>query len=148
MGSLDDFFGRLARILRQDPQFREEAYLFVMAGLGRASRALDKPRHVTGRELLEGLRLEAADQFGPMAAEVFRHWGIKNSLDFGKIVFKMVGEGILSKTENDRLDDFEDPRFFDQLFDDSAAYRLTEKKHSGRKARTQNLLKLKGKTDG
>jgi uncharacterized repeat protein (TIGR04138 family) len=151
MGPLDDFFGRLALILKQEPRFREEAYLFVMAGLGRAARLLPAPRHLTGRELLEGLRLEAEEQFGPMAGEVFRHWGIKNSLDFGRIVFKMVDQGILSKAEQDRLEDFDDPAFFERLFDDRAAYRLIETNDSGKKtARTPNpvKLKVKGSSDG
>lgn len=149
MGSLDDIFGRVAQILKQDPRFREDAYWFVMAGLGRAARALPEPRHLTGKELLEGLRAEAADQFGPMAAEVFRHWGIKNSLDFGQIVFKMVDQGILSKTDQDRLEDFDDPAFFERLFDDSAAYRLIEAKRVGRgPARSPKSTKLKGSSNG
>jgi uncharacterized repeat protein (TIGR04138 family) len=61
-----------------------------------------------------------------MASTVFQHWGIKNSLDFGHIVFNMVQEGILSKTETDSLEDFRDSVFFDNLFDHAAGYRLTD----------------------
>ena len=142
MGSLDDFFARLSHVLKEDKRFKEDAYLFVMAGLGRASRKLSSPRHLTGGELLVGLREEAGDQFGPMAVDVLQHWGVKNSLDFGRIVFNMVAQGILSKTEKDRLEDFEDPQFFERLFDGRAEYRLVEKRSTGKKAaRTPNSIK-------
>ncbi len=139
MGELHNFFLKLSRILQNDPRYKEEAYLFVMASLGRAVECLDKPRHITGTELLQGIKLEAEQQFGPMAPTVLEHWGIKNSLDFGRIVFNMVREGILSKTETDTLEDFEDSVFFESLFDSAAAYRLTDEgdalKHSSNKGK-------------
>ena len=81
-----------------DDRYKKDAYFFVMSSLGRLMERLERPRHITAKELLKGIREEAEDQFGPMAETVFAHWGIKNSLDFGLIVFKMVQEGILSKT--------------------------------------------------
>jgi uncharacterized repeat protein (TIGR04138 family) len=126
MGELKDFLARLSRILQRDARYREDAYLFVMASLSRAVQTLTEPRHVTGQELLEGIRREAEEQFGPMAGSVFEHWGVKNSLDFGRIVFNMVHEGILSKTDTDSLDDFDDRVFFQKLFDGDAGYRLTD----------------------
>ncbi len=121
---MNDFFIRLGNILKEDRRFKEEAYLFVMASLGRALRDMDKPRHISGTELLGSIRAEAEEQFGPMAVIVFQHWGIKNSLDFGEIVFNMVREGLLSKTEDDRLDDFKDSVFFENLFDQVSGYQL------------------------
>ena len=125
MNHLNDFFTRLGNILKEDQRFKEEAYLFVMASLGRALRDLEKPRHISGAELLASLRREAEDQFGPMAATVFQYWGVKNSLDFGEIVFNMVREGLLSKTEEDRLDDFKDSVFFENLFNQISGYQLS-----------------------
>jgi len=124
MNPMNDFFIRLGNILKEDRRFKEEAYLFVMASLGRALRDMDKPRHISGTELLGSIRAEAEEQFGPMAVIVFQHWGIKNSLDFGEIVFNMVREGLLSKTEDDRLDDFKDSVFFENLFDQVSGYQL------------------------
>jgi len=123
---MGDLFYRLDNILKGDTRFHEESYLFVMAALGRVLRGLEKPHHVSGQELLEGIKYEALDQFGPMAVCVFKHWGIKNSLDFGRIVFNMVREGILSKTETDALEDFRDAAFLKKLFDAAAAYRLRD----------------------
>jgi len=126
MNHLNDFFIRLTNVLKRDPRFREEAYLFVMASLSRAIQGLEAPRHISGKELLKAIQAEAKEQFGPMAEAVFEHWGIKNSLDFGLIVFNMVQEGILSKTESDTLDDFEDTEFFQNLFDNVLGYRLMD----------------------
>ena len=125
MNQLSDFFIRLSKVQKEDSRFKEEAYLFVMAALGRALGDLEKPRHITGVELLAALRREAEDQFGPMAGEVFQFWGIKNSLDFGEIVFNMVREGLLCKTEDDRIDDFSDSVFFENLFDQVSGYQLS-----------------------
>lgn len=107
-------------------RYKEDAYFFVMSSLGRVMERLDQPRHITGQELLKGIQEEAEDQFGPMAQAVFTHWGIKNSLDFGLIVFNMVQEGILSKTEHDKLEDFKDSVFFQNLFEPISGYRLPQ----------------------
>lgn len=126
MGDVKEFIARLARIEGQDPRYKQDAYFFVMTALGRAVRDFPEPRHVTGSELLAAIRQEAEHQFGPMSSTVFAHWGIKNSLDFGRIVFNMVREGILSKTERDALEDFNDSVFFENLFDHDAGYRLAD----------------------
>lgn len=126
MSDARDFLTRLSRILKSDRRYREEAYLFVMAALGRAIEDLKKPRHVTGQELLGWIQQEAEEQFGPMAVTVLEHWGVKNSLDFGHIVFNMVEEGILSKTDADSLEDFRDAVFFQKIFDDASGYRIHE----------------------
>ena len=137
MNQLNDFFIRLGNILKEDLRFKEEAYLFVMASLGRALQDLKKPRHITGAELLVSLRREAEEQFGPMATAVFQYWGIKNSLDFGEIVFNMVREGLLSKTEDDRIDDFKDSVFFENLFDQVSGYQLSSEDGVLKSAQTQ-----------
>ncbi len=139
MQPLDDFFTCLSRILKKDPRYKEEVYFFVMNALNHCMERLEKPRHITGQELLKAVQREAEEQFGPMAATVFNHWGVKNSLDFGMLVFNMVGEGVLSKTETDRLEDFKSELFFNNLFNDESNYRLTEK-------RSNEMEKLKWQT--
>ncbi len=126
MGNQSEFFLGLSRILKKDSRYKEESYWFVMAALGRAAHNLPKPRHVSGQELLESIRREAEEQFGPMAATVFEHWGLKNSLDFGHIVFSMVREDILFKEESDALEDFNQAGFFQNLFDKAEGYYLKE----------------------
>src|SRR5690242_4453032 len=82
----------------KDPRYPREAYLFVREALDHTQRTLarDKQgciRHVTGQELLAGIKEYAATQFGPMAMMVFQEWGIHSCQDFGELVFNMVETG-------------------------------------------------------
>ena len=101
----------LEQILAKDPRFSRDAYLFVRDALDFTQKLIGKEsrgtiRHVSGQELLDGLRQFALQQFGPMAVTVFEEWGVCNSRDFGEIVFNMVEIDLLAKTENDNRDDF------------------------------------------
>ena len=126
MSAHTDFFKKLQKIINFDPRYKEDAYFFVMTSLDRALGFLEKPRHLSGHELLQSIREESREQFGPMTATVFEHWGIKNSLDFGHIVFNMVREGILTKTDEDKIEDFEETLSFENFFDGSIEYRLKD----------------------
>ena len=57
---------KIDAILKKDARYKPEAYLFVLAALHVTVSALPEPRHVTGQELLAGIRLHALDQFGPL----------------------------------------------------------------------------------
>ena len=83
-----------------------EAFQFVLGALEYTQHRLPARRHVTGKELLDGIIAYGREQFGPMLLDVWEHWGIHSTEDFGVIVFKMVQEGILSKTDQDTMDDF------------------------------------------
>jgi len=105
----------------KDPRYEKDAYLFVREALdftqkniGRDTRG--RVRHVTGQELVGGLRDYALQQFGPMALTVFEQWGVHNCQDFGEIVFNMVDFGLLAKTENDNRMDFEGGYDFEEAF--------------------------------
>lgn len=135
MAQARDCHERLSRVAARDGRYHEEAYSFVLFALDRAVRGLEAKRHVSGTELLRAIREEALDQFGPMVRTVLEHWGVKNSLDFGRIVFNMVEEGILLKSETDRLEDFEGVLDLESLFDTVAGYRLSEQEARRRPAR-------------
>jgi uncharacterized repeat protein (TIGR04138 family) len=47
---------------------------------------------------------------------VLEEWGIHNCRDFGDIVFNMVESGLLSKTETDSRDDFQNGYDFNDAF--------------------------------
>lgn len=116
-----NFQEALASILDRDPRYAEEAYHFVREALDFTIKMLDKPvegpgRHVSGQELLEGIRQYALKEFGPMAIRVLHHWGIRKTDDFGEMVFNMVGAGILGKTDQDRKEDFHGGFDFDSAF--------------------------------
>jgi uncharacterized repeat protein (TIGR04138 family) len=116
-----NFDEKLDAILAADPRFHLDAYLFMrealdftQKGVGRENAG--KVRHVTGQELLDGIRQYALQQFGPMAVTVFEEWGITNCCDFGEIVFNMVEAGLLAKTEKDTRADFRDGYDFTDAF--------------------------------
>lgn len=111
----------LDRLTHQDSRYHREAYLFLREALDHTQKQSiegkkKEPRHVTGQELLAGLRRYALSQFGPMAKIVLNEWGIHTCQDFGEVVFNMVDHGLLSKTENDSRDDFKDGFDFDEAF--------------------------------
>ena len=119
-----DFSELVTAICKEDPRFDRKAYDFVRLGLDHTVKELrkkdtaraEKSRHVTGPELLEGLRVYALDQFGPLAKTVLNTWGIRRCRDFGDIVFNLIEYNVFSKTENDRREDFSDIFEFDDAF--------------------------------
>jgi uncharacterized repeat protein (TIGR04138 family) len=119
---------RLAELVQRDPRYTYEAYEFVFAALAHTQRLLGRvpsdaeaaspgPQyHVSGRELVEGIRDLALREFGRMARVVLRLWGINSTSDFGEIVFNLVDAGLMSKTEQDTRQEFQDIYDLDQAF--------------------------------
>ena len=123
----NELFRTIARICATDARYAPEAYLFTLAALHYTVAALPEPRHVSGQELVTGIRQYALDQFGAMASMVFEHWGIHATEDFGHIVFTLVEAKVLSKTEQDTLADFRGIYEFGTAFAPSAiSYTLTD----------------------
>ncbi len=106
----------LEPILKKDPRYTADAYHFVREGLDHTVRKLDKPRHVSGRELLDGMREYALQEFGPVSKRVLSEWGIHECIDFGNIVFNLVNEGLLGKTDEDSIEDFMGGYDFNEAF--------------------------------
>ena len=103
-------------IAETDARYKAGAYNFVLEALNYAVKKLKQPRHISGKELLEGIKQYAAGQFGPMALSVLEHWGVSSTQDFGQIVFSLVEAGILTKTEQDSIEDFKDGYDFKKVF--------------------------------
>jgi uncharacterized repeat protein (TIGR04138 family) len=97
-------------ILKQEKRYSRDAYIFIREALDHTQRMAGKSgkglRHVTGQELLEGIREYAIEQYGPMAMAVFEEWGIHTCRDFGELVFILVESGQLAKTDKDSREDF------------------------------------------
>jgi uncharacterized repeat protein (TIGR04138 family) len=111
----------LDQIIAKHPRYARDAYLFLREALDFTQKIVTKPdreqvRHVTGQELLEGIRLFALQQYGPMALLVLNEWGVKRCEDFGEIVFTMVETGLLAKTKKDSRDDFKGGYDFAEAF--------------------------------
>ena len=116
-----NFDEALRQILEEDSRFDEEAYFFLREALDHTIKSLSKPaegpgRHVSGRELVDGLKTFALKEFGPLAKTVLNTWGIHKTEDFGEIVFNLVTKGILGQTDDDKKEDFADGYDFDTAF--------------------------------
>ncbi len=120
MSQLIDVSQKMEKIVEADNRYKAEAYDFVMEALTFTLKQLKKPRHVSGQELLEGIRKYALQQFGPMTRTVFEHWGVRCTEDFGEIVFNMVEAGLMGKTAEDSKDDFKKGYNFRDAFDQAA----------------------------
>ncbi len=85
-------------------------------------QAGEKQVHISGPELLEGIREYALEEFGLMARTVFHCWSIHTTEDFGRIVFDLIERGEMSKTDGDQLSDFSDVYDFEEALDNQ--YRI------------------------
>jgi uncharacterized repeat protein (TIGR04138 family) len=112
-----DFEAIVDSIRQKDPRYLPESYQFVREALDYKMSRLEERRHISGQELLDGVRLLALDRFGPMARSVLNHWGISQGEDVGQIVFHLVDAGVMSKTEEDTLENFRGVIRFDETFD-------------------------------
>lgn len=106
----------LREMVRRDPRYKPEAYRFMFEALEFTLRRLGQRRHISGRELLDGARDCAREQFGGLAKTVLNHWGVARTEDFGEIVFNLVDAGMMGRTENDSREDFRDGYAFDEAF--------------------------------
>lgn len=104
-------------IIARDRRYTFDAYQFVLEALDYTYRMVKKRRHVAGRELLEGVRRHALERYGPMARTVLEHCGIRRCEDVGEVVFNLVDNGLLNKTEEDSRDDFKGGYDFKEAFD-------------------------------
>ena len=121
-----EFMVRVQEICLKDSRYKPEAYPFVLAALHFTVASLQERRHISGQELLEGIRIYGLDQFGPLARQVFEHWGIHSTEDFGRIVFALVEAKLLGKTEEDSLADFQNVYDFSAAFDSKPLFKLSE----------------------
>ena len=113
---------RFERAIREDGRYPPAAYEFLHRALDHATRAThgeqesDAPRHVSGQQLCEGLRVMALDSWGPLAQTVLAGWNIRTTRDFGEMVFLLIGLGLMGKQDSDHIEDFDDVYNFPEAF--------------------------------
>ncbi|MSR30504.1 MAG: hypothetical protein EXR99_03260 [Gemmataceae bacterium] len=109
---------KILEIIQRDPRFPYEAYEFLYQSLAFTQKKLGKPKpvegatasgehHVGGRELVEGVRGLALEEFGLMAHCVFQNWGIEKTSHLGDMVYNLVEAGLMSVQSADKQSDFE-----------------------------------------
>lgn len=99
-------------IMKRDQSYDGQAYFFLKEALDytlkkHLEEASGRTRHVSGKELLEGFRDFALEQYGPMAATLMEEWGIRQSRDVGNMVFRLIEEQVFGKQDSDKPEDFE-----------------------------------------
>jgi uncharacterized repeat protein (TIGR04138 family) len=141
----------LARLMQRDRRYKLDAYAFVQdallfaherLGLGHEEVSVhEEPaepdpekqpstdRHLTGQELCEAIRILALKEFGYMAKSVFNSWGVHGTRDFGNVVFNLIEIGNWKKTEQDRIEDFDDVFDFDVALKQNFSIGPSESKH-------------------
>jgi uncharacterized repeat protein (TIGR04138 family) len=109
------------QICDKDSRYAPDAYHFVQEGLNHTLKSLKRGgqhahRHVSGQELLHGLREFALKEYGPMSKAVLNEWGLKVTDDFGQVVFNLVNASVLGKNETDSPNDFKNVFTFEEAF--------------------------------
>jgi uncharacterized repeat protein (TIGR04138 family) len=114
------FNAKLEEVVKKHPRYAYEAYEFMFQALNFTQKMLGREppedvaesgaagpqHHVSGQELLEGIRVLALREFGFLARTVFHSWGIDRTDDFGELVFNLVEAELMSKTNEDNREDF------------------------------------------
>jgi len=115
------FAEALESIVANSPRYHRDGYIFLRDALDFTTTQQKKikgvsVRHVTGPELLDGVRQYALKEFGPMVITVFDSWGIQSCEDIGHMVFNLIGAGVFGKTEEDSIKDFKNVYDFKEAF--------------------------------
>jgi uncharacterized repeat protein (TIGR04138 family) len=143
----------LAKLLKQDPRYKIDAYVFVQEALSyahdtlgmgterqpeeveeplhRSHRSTERApeRHLTGQELCEAIRQYALEEYGYLAKSVLNSWGVHTTGDFGNIVFNLIELKQMKKAKQDRREDFDDVFDFDVALRQDFRITVAEKRH-------------------
>ena len=111
----------LLQLVTRDPRYKPVAYEFLFEALeftrgNLAKNRGGKVRHISGLELLDGIRVLGLNQFGLMAKTVLNQWGIFSTSDFGEMVFNLIESGEMEKLDQDSRSEFENVYDFDEAF--------------------------------
>src|SRR5712664_3282548 len=115
------FAEALDSIVASDPRYHRDAYVFLRDALDFTTKQQKKVkgatvRHVSGPELLGGVRQYALKEFGPLVMTVFDSWGVHSCEDIGNMVFNLIGAGVFGKTDQDSIEDFKNVYDFQEAF--------------------------------
>ena len=127
---------RMALIAQRDGRYSPAAFLFVNDVVANTVKWLKAgemhPRdvsssrgsegedfHISGYELLEGMRRLARERWGLLARSVLERWGVYRTEDVGEIVFIMVEDPELQwkRRDSDTRADFAGGYSFSEAFD-------------------------------
>ncbi|MBR7107245.1 MAG: hypothetical protein IKC89_02395 [Lentisphaeria bacterium] len=104
---MDEFDTKIAALLEHETAYTAEAYRFVAEAVNYTVDKLPEHRHVSALELLKGARELAIREYGAVACEVMREFGLHTASDVGKVVYLLISINLLSASEEDELTDFD-----------------------------------------
>lgn len=114
----------MLQVIRTTP-YPPDAYAFLQRGLEFSSKRIhgeqpsddtESSRHISGAELACGLRDMAILEYGLLARFVLLQWRIQRTRDFGEMVFALINAGLMRKTDEDSVVDF------DEVYDFATAF--------------------------
>jgi uncharacterized repeat protein (TIGR04138 family) len=125
--TLEEQLDIIRKICEEDETFPPMAYCFVRDSVHKALDNIvkarkqnaydeDEPPDIKGADLCRFFRDTLISRFGPCAIDVLDTWNIKQTSDFGKIIYKLISVDILGKSENDSIEDFDDVYDFTEEF--------------------------------
>ena len=128
----EEFYSIISHICKEDPRYFPEAYEFVMEALSFSQKRFKKSKHVSGEEMLAGIKALLLKKFGPLTMTVLKYWGIKTTDDFGNIVFNLVENKVLAKDTEDHYESFKNAYDFEEVFNKGYRKQLAKRLKSMR----------------
>jgi uncharacterized repeat protein (TIGR04138 family) len=109
----------LESIANEDGRYSLQSLKFVLEGIDYTAKKITTGRrHVSGQTLCQGLKELAVEKWGRLAMLVLNNWNIKNTRDFGEVVFCLIKHKWMSAQPSDTIDDFNDVYDFKTVFKD------------------------------
>jgi uncharacterized repeat protein (TIGR04138 family) len=105
----------IEQIIKEDDRYPADAYRFLGMALVNIQYERERPS-ISGKELLEGLRTCALQQFGPETISVFEQWNIRNCSDIAHLVANLVRMGAMVVKKNDDLSELTQGYVFADVF--------------------------------
>ena len=113
----------LEQVISEDGRYSPAAFAFLREGLAKAVKDIhgqeEGPagqRHVSGQQLCLSLRDLAIERWGLLAKTVLVRWNVRETVDFGNMVYLLVNHGFMKKTDEDSLEDFRSVYTFGEAF--------------------------------
>ena len=76
----------------------------------------DERRHISAKELVEGMKALAVEQFGNMARGVWESWGVHETGDWGSVIYNLIDAELMRQNDGDSIEDFKGVYDFDAAF--------------------------------
>ncbi len=103
---------KLDKLLATDERYPKDAYTFVCRAVNIIVREIalkssaKKDNHISGLQLLLGMKKILLAKYGCMAIDILNAWNITCTDDFGNIVFSLAEIELLGTSNEDSPEDF------------------------------------------